>query len=84
MASGLSSPVGIKNGTDGNIDVAINALKAMRSPHAFLGINQDGQCCVIQTSGNSFGHLILRGGKRPNYDSVSVRLATQALEQAEL
>lgn len=84
MASGLSSPVGIKNGTDGNIGVAINALQAMKNEHAFLGINQEGQCCVIQTSGNQHGHLILRGGKRPNYDSVSVKLANEALAKAEV
>ena len=84
MASGLSTPVGIKNGTDGNVEVAVNALQAMKSGHAFLGINQDGQCCVIQTQGNRFGHLILRGGKRPNYDSVSVRLAHEALSAAGL
>ncbi|MCL4141733.1 UNVERIFIED_CONTAM: hypothetical protein GTU68_066623 [Idotea baltica] len=84
MASGLSGPVGIKNGTDGSVDVAINALHTMGSEHAFLGINQEGQCSVIQTRGNKFGHVILRGGKRPNYDSVSVQLAIKELEKDNL
>lgn len=82
MASGLSTPVGFKNGTDGNIGVAVNALQTVSQPHAFLGINQDGQCCVLTTRGNPYGHIILRGGSRPNYDSVSVSLTEQAIAKA--
>ncbi len=84
MASGLSAPVGFKNGTDGSLTVAINAMKSSASPHHFLGINQDGQTSVIQTSGNSYGHVILRGGKRPNYDSVSVAQTEKLLTEAGL
>lgn len=72
MASGLSSPVGFKNGTDGGFDIMINALQSCAHPHHFLGISQEGQVATISTSGNMFGHCILRGGDRPNYDSVSI------------
>ena len=65
MASGLSTPVGMKNGTDGNIKVAINGLQTMQASHHFIGINQAGQCVVLQTKGNQYGHIILRGGSRP-------------------
>ncbi|HPQ94544.1 MAG: 3-deoxy-7-phosphoheptulonate synthase [Thiothrix sp.] len=84
MASGLSMPVGFKNGTDGNLDVAVNAMLAVSKPHSFLGINQSGQVAVIKTSGNPDGHVILRGGRRPNYDSVNIALCEQAMEQAGL
>jgi 3-deoxy-7-phosphoheptulonate synthase len=85
MASGLSTPVGFKNGTDGSLDVAINALKSAREPHAFLGINQEGRSAVFRTRGNLYGHIVLRGGGgRPNYDSVSVALAEKALVEAGL
>ena len=84
MASGLSMPVGFKNGTDGNLDTAINALKSASAPHAFMGINQQGQVALLQTQGNPDGHVILRGGKHPNYDSVNVALAEQALVKAKL
>jgi len=85
MSSGLSAPVGFKNGTDGGLDVAVNALHSASRPHSFLGINQRGQCAVIRTAGNRYGHVVLRGGGgRPNYDSVSVRLCEQALEKAGL
>jgi hypothetical protein len=84
MASGLSMPVGFKNGTDGNLGTAINALQAASSPHAFMGINQQGQVALLQTQGNPDGHVILRGGKHPNYDSVNVSLAEEALEKAGL
>ncbi len=84
MTSGLSMPVGIKNGTDGSLQVAINALKSIESPHAFLGINQQGQVAVIQTRGNSSGHIVLRGGQQPNYDSVNIALCEQALTNAQL
>ncbi len=84
MASGLSSPVGFKNGTDGSLDVAINAMLSASQPHAFLGINGEGQVAVTQTAGNPYGHLILRGGAQPNYDSVSVAQAESALHAAAL
>lgn len=84
MASGLSMPVGFKNGTDGNLDTAINAMQAASSSHSFMGINQQGQVALLQTQGNPDGHVILRGGKHPNYDSVNVALAEQALAKAGL
>ena len=84
MASGLSTPVGFKNGTDGGLEVALNALKSAASPHSFLGIDQQGRCAVIRTRGNAYGHLVLRGGGRPNYDSVSVALSERELAQAGL
>jgi 3-deoxy-7-phosphoheptulonate synthase len=84
MASGLSTPVGIKNGTDGSIKVAVNALQTMQHPHAFLGINQFGQSIVLRTTGNPYGHIILRGGEKPNYDSISVQLVEKELQAARL
>jgi len=84
LASGLSSPVGFKNGTDGNLEVALNAMLSAAQPHAFLGINGDGQVAVTQTRGNAFGHLILRGGTVPNYDSVAVSEAEATLGAARL
>jgi len=84
MSSGLSTPVGFKNGTDGSLDIAINAMKSASSPHRFLGINTDGQVTRLTTGGNKFGHVILRGGSEPNYDSVSVALAEKALTAAKL
>lgn len=84
MASGLSTPVGFKNGTDGNLSVAINALHSVSTPHHFLGINQLGQVVQIKTRGNAYGHIILRGGKTTNYDSVSIALAEKALDKDEL
>lgn len=83
MASGLSSTVGFKNGTDGSLTVAINALQSVASPHRFLGINSDGSVSVITTAGNPYAHVVLRGGDgKPNYDSVSVSLAEQELSNA--
>lgn len=85
MASGLSSAVGFKNGTDGSLDVAINALKSVSSPHRFLGINQEGQVAIIHTRGNAYGHVVLRGGNgKPNYDSVSVAMCEEALNKAKV
>ncbi|MFT4653557.1 MAG: 3-deoxy-7-phosphoheptulonate synthase [Kangiellaceae bacterium] len=72
MASGLSMPVGFKNGTDGSLNIAINALQSAASGHNFMGINREGQVSIIKTEGNPDGHIILRGGKQPNYDSVCV------------
>ena len=84
MASGLSSPVGFKNGTDGSLDVAINAMLSAAQPHTFLGINGEGQVALTQTRGNAYGHLILRGGAQPNYDSVAVAEAEAELTKAKL
>jgi 3-deoxy-7-phosphoheptulonate synthase len=85
MASGLSTPVGFKNGTDGSLQVAINALESAREAHSFLGINQEGRSAVFRTRGNQYGHIVLRGGGgRPNYDSVSIALAEKALKEAGL
>ncbi len=85
MSSGLSTPVGFKNSTDGSLEVAINALESAGQPHHFLGINQEGQTAVFRTRGNSYGHVVLRGGHgRTNYDSVSVALCEQALGKAQL
>jgi 3-deoxy-7-phosphoheptulonate synthase len=85
MASGLSTPVGFKNGTDGTLTVAINALHSVRQPHHFLGITQQGQSAVFHTRGNAYGHIVLRGGGgRTNYDSVSVRLCEQELAKVGL
>ena len=84
LASGLSTPVGFKNATDGSIEVALNALKSMSQMHRFLGVDQDGKCAVFHTKGNQFGHIVLRGGTRPNYDSVSIALCEEALKKASL
>ncbi|GGY73024.1 3-deoxy-7-phosphoheptulonate synthase [Pseudoduganella plicata] len=85
MSSGLSTPVGFKNGTDGDISIAINAILSAANPHAFLGINGEGNVAVVRTRGNAYGHVVLRGGDgRPNYDSVSVTIAEQALAKARL
>lgn len=83
MASGLSSAVGFKNGTDGGLEVAINALNSVSKPHRFLGISANGQVAVTRTKGNPFGHVVLRGGNnKPNYDSVSVAICEQELSKA--
>ncbi len=83
MASGLSSPVGFKNGTDGGLTVATNALNSVARPHRFLGINSQGQVSVFTTRGNAYGHIVLRGGTQgPNYDSVHIKLCEDALDKA--
>ena len=83
MSSGLSCPVGFKNGTDGSLEVAVNALQSVAHPHNFLGIDYAGRVAIIRTRGNAYGHVVLRGGNgRPNYDSVSVALAEQELKKA--
>jgi len=80
MASGLSSSIGFKNGTDGSLTVAINALQSVSSPHRFLGINSDGNVSIVTTKGNPYAHVVLRGGNgKPNYDSVSVSICEQEL-----
>ena len=85
MASGLSMPMGFKNSTDGNLQIAINAMESARHPHTFLGIDPDGQTCMVRTKGNPWGHVVLRGGSSgPNYDTQSLAEATRALQRAEL
>jgi 3-deoxy-7-phosphoheptulonate synthase len=84
MASGLSMPVGFKNGTEGKLDVAINALKSAASSHRFMGINQEGQVSLLQTAGNPDGHIILRGGISPNYDAKSVAECETQIHNAKL
>jgi 3-deoxy-7-phosphoheptulonate synthase len=85
MSSGLSTPVGFKNATDGDVEVAVNAILSASRPHAFLGINGQGRSAIVRTRGNRHGHLVLRGGAgRPNYDTVSIALAEQALAKAGL
>ena len=85
LASGLSTPVGFKNGTDGSLDVAINGIKSASWPHHFLGINQQGQSSIYHTSGNRYGHMVLRGGGgQHNYDSVNIALSEQQLQKAGL
>jgi len=83
LASGTSSPIGFKNGTDGNVRVAIDAILSARSPHNFLGIHKNGHVAMIRTGGNPDCHLILRGGRTPNYDSASVAAACAALTQSD-
>lgn len=85
MSSGLSMPVGFKNGTDGSIDVAINALLSARQPHRFLGVNNEGMASIVTTTGNPDGHIVLRGGKQgPNYDSVHVEAIANRLSDRKL
>jgi 3-deoxy-7-phosphoheptulonate synthase len=85
MASGLSCAVGFKNGTDGGLSVAVNALQSAARPHRFLGINTLGQVSCVTTKGNRYGHIVLRGGSAgPNYDSVHIKLCEEALEKAGL
>ncbi len=85
MASGLSMPVGFKNSTDGNLQTAIDAMKSAKSAHHFLGIDGQGQTCIVTTRGNPCGHVILRGGSgRPNYDPENVAEAARLMQHAEL
>jgi 3-deoxy-7-phosphoheptulonate synthase len=85
MASGLSMPVGFKNGTDGSLQLAVDAMHSARTPHSFLGIDQDGVTSIIRTTGNPVGHIVLRGGRsRPNYDAASIRETETKLTQAGL
>jgi len=85
MSSGLSTPVGFKNGTNGDVGIAINAILSSSRPHSFLGINGQGRTAIVRTRGNRYGHLVLRGGDgRPNYDTVSMQMTEQALAKAGL
>jgi 3-deoxy-7-phosphoheptulonate synthase len=84
LASGLSAPVGFKNGTDGNIRIATDAIQAAARGHHFLSVHKNGQVAIVETNGNPDCHVILRGGKAPNYDAQSVAAACQDLEAAGL
>lgn len=85
ISSGLSTPVGFKNGTNGDVGIAVNAILSASRPHSFLGINGQGHTSIVRTRGNRYGHLVLRGGDgRPNYDTVSVQMTEQALSAAKL
>ena len=85
MSSGLSMPVGFKNGTDGNIQVALNALHSAKSSHHFLGLNQQGQVSIVETKGNDYGHIILRGGGgKPNCDRQNIKATEEQLKKADL
>ncbi len=84
LASGLSAPVGFKNGTDGNIRIAIDAIQAASRAHHFLSVHKNGQVAIVETKGNKDCHVILRGGKAPNYDAASVAAACKEIEAAKL
>ena len=84
LASGLSAPVGFKNGTDGNVRIAVDALMAAAQKHYFLSVHKSGQVAIVETRGNDDCHIILRGGKAPNYDAASVQAACQELKKAGL
>jgi 3-deoxy-7-phosphoheptulonate synthase len=84
LASGLSAPVGFKNGTDGNVKIAVDALLAARQKHHFLSVHKSGQVAIVETRGNDDCHIILRGGKQPNYDAASVAAACAELSKAKL
>lgn len=81
MASGISAPVGFKNTTDGGISAVIGALKSVASPHHFIGINRIGQACIFATRGNKYSHIVLRGGKGPNYDAENIAKTEETLKQ---
>ena len=84
LSSGLSAPIGFKNGTDGNIKIATDAIQAAARPHHFLSVHKNGQVAIVETKGNKDCHVILRGGKAPNYDAASVAAACKDLEAAKL
>ena len=84
LASGLSCPVGFKNGTDGNIKIAVDAIRAAQAPHHFLSVTKAGHSAIVSTSGNEDCHIILRGGKAPNYDAANVDAAGKGLAEAGL
>lgn len=84
IASGISTPIGFKNGTDGTLAGAINGVRSAMGPHHFLGVTEDGLPAVFGTTGNSYPHVVLRGGKKPNYDAESVAACEKALHDAHL
>jgi 3-deoxy-7-phosphoheptulonate synthase len=84
LASGLSAPIGFKNGTDGNLKIAVDAIQAAARPHHFLSVHKNGQVAIVETRGNADCHVILRGGKAPNYDGASIAAACAEIEAAKL
>src|SRR5690625_6584225 len=84
LSSGLSCPVGFKNGTSGNVKIAVDAIKAASQPHHFLSVTKGGHSAIVSTQGNEDCHLILRGGKKPNYQAESVEAASAAIKAAGL
>ena len=84
MASALSCPVGFKNGTDGNTRIAVDAIRAARASHMFLSPDKNGQMTIYQTSGNPYGHIIMRGGKKPNYPADDIAAACDTLHEFDL
>lgn len=84
MASALSCPVGFKNGTDGNTRIAVDAIRAARASHMFLSPDKNGQMTIYQTSGNPYGHIIMRGGKQPNYHAADIAAACDSLHEFDL
>ena len=84
LASGLSAPVGFKNGTDGNVRIAVDAILAARQKHHFLSVHKSGQVSIVETRGNDDCHIILRGGKAPNYDAASIKGACEELAKSKL
>ena len=84
LASGLSCPVGFKNGTDGRINIAVDAIRAAGNPHHFLSLRKEGNSAIYATTGNTDCHIILRGGRKPNYDGESIRIACEDLASAKL
>jgi 3-deoxy-7-phosphoheptulonate synthase len=82
LASGLSCPVGFKNGTDGNVRIAVDAIRAAQAPHHFLSVTKDGHSAIVSTTGNEDCHVILRGGNQPNYDAATVNSAAKNLAEA--
>ncbi len=84
LASGISAPIGFKNGTDGNIRIATDAIQSAARPHHFLGVHKNGQVAIVATTGNRDCHVILRGGKQPNYDAASIAAAVAELQAAKL
>ncbi|MDD4024925.1 MAG: 3-deoxy-7-phosphoheptulonate synthase [Kiritimatiellae bacterium] len=84
IASGISTPVGFKNATDGSFEAAINGMRAAMGPHHFLGVTEDGLPAIFSTTGNGYPHIVLRGGRRPNYDASSIAVCERALAAAGL
>ncbi|MGQ0522184.1 MAG: 3-deoxy-7-phosphoheptulonate synthase [Betaproteobacteria bacterium] len=84
LASGLSCPIGFKNGTDGNVRIAVDGVRAAAVPHRFIGVTKTGACAIVSTAGNSDCHIVLRGGTKPNYDAESVAAACTLLEASAL
>jgi 3-deoxy-7-phosphoheptulonate synthase len=82
LASGLSCPVGFKNGTDGNVRIAMDAIRAAQAPHHFLSVTKDGHSAIVSTMGNEDCHIILRGGKQPNYDAANVDATAKSLAES--